>query len=54
MDKLVPTPVMFPVSGRIHLSKANDDPSSPHEHTMKLVNKMFVHSVVDEFAGTNR
>ena len=55
MNKLVPSPVVFPVAGREYLSKANDDPSSPHEDTMKFVNKIIVNivGVVVVFAGAN-
>ena len=53
MDELVPTPIVFPVAGRVYLSEANDDPSCPEKYTMNLVIKIIVHSLTGEVAGTN-
>ena len=54
MDNLIPTPVVFPVARRVDLSEADDDPTHPHEHTMNLVFKIIVRSIIDELACTDR
>ena len=54
MDNLIPTPVVFPVARRVDLSEADDDPTHPHEHTMNLVFKTIVRSIIDELACTDR